>query len=251
MLFKKPYPYLAVFVFSLSFFSNINSEENEPVFKMGSVVENNSPTLELVTSIFDLAFQRAGAKFEFVGCTPVNCTKYLKNGLIDSEMSRIKEYKELYPELIRVEEPLAGIPIGAYSFGDLNPVNSRQDVKDFKGNVYYQSGVVYSQYHFKDNKLQPYNNLVHGISLLKADSNSILISPKIGIMVMRNQHPNVTHGLKELGVIEMLETYSYFSPKHKEFVPKFEKALKSLKEDGTLENLMAAFRKKMANTIRP
>lgn len=158
----------------------------------------------------------------------------LKNKYIHATFARIKEFQKNNADLIMIEEPIASIPLIIYTHKTLNfTVSSWNSLKEFK--IVYVRGTTYIEKYFKNHRqLHALTSEKQAFRFLAAKRADIFISTPLLSKSILDSKEFEESGIKALTPpLKFIDTHSFFNKDYKDIVKKYNKALISLKKDGS------------------
>lgn len=163
----------------------------------------------------------------------------LNNKSIHAAFSRISKFQENNSDLIMIQEPIASIPVIVYTHKTLNlTVLSLDSLREFK--IVYVRGTTYIEKYFKDHQqLYAITSERQALRFLAAKRADVFISTPLLANSILNSKEFKGSGIKALTPpIEYINTYSFFNKDYKDIAKKYNKALISLKKDGTYYHIV-------------
>ncbi|MFT5660118.1 MAG: polar amino acid transport system substrate-binding protein [Sulfurimonas sp.] len=200
----------------------------------------DAPETYLIESVLREGFKRANIDLVFQTLPNQRSLLNANKGISDGEASRIWKINEYYPNLIRV-------PVSTHSIDLVVLSKEKIDVKDFSQLKKYNVGVVrgmkIAEKLVQESKPRSYIAATNNLTLIKMLENNridVIVSSKIGLLVSLKESKS-----KDLYMIERpllsLPLYMHLHKKHQELIPRFEKAFKSMIEDGTYQRARNSF----------
>lgn len=200
-----------------------SAEEGEPVFRMAE---------GLVAEIGN----RMGVMIELIS-QPVNrAARSLATGTIDAELSRIRDYGEARPELIRVEETIARISYHAYATKPYSDLDGWQSLAPYR--IVHRLGLQYVEEYLVGMDIHALNSTEGGLEfILRGRADLYIETPALvePLLKTRRKYQEIR---RIDPAIAWFDTYTYFSPQGADLAERYSQALKSMKADGTYELLM-------------
>jgi polar amino acid transport system substrate-binding protein len=190
------------------------------------------------------AFLRAGLEARIQTLPAERSLQDSNAGISDGEIGRIAEIDQFYPNLVIVDEPI--IESRDFVAFSIDHVFKTDDWKSLKP---YHVGIVRG-WKFLE------NNIVDVTSLIRMDSTvslfKLLKNKRADVVVnarIDGLYTSRILGVQNIKVMEpplaSVKLYLFLHEKHRDLVPKLEKALKKMKRDKTFYKI----RKKVLNDI--
>lgn len=234
--------FTVLLLFWLSLNSVVASEgilaaENE--ISLGTQKPLDSPSGTFLNLVYTEAFKRLGITFKYQHYPARRSTLLSDSGALDGELSRIHNYSERHPNLIRVEEPhwTSGfIAIGIDPSIHLDGWDSLRN-QDFK--VLYMAGIKGCEVNLP--KVVPPKNLdvvmqnAHAYRMLLKGRADLYIGAEMDLMGDLESAEFRSEPLKIVGVMEKFTGHAFLHQKHQALVPKLSAILKEMKKEGLLE----------------
>lgn len=206
-----------------------------------------------MTLIYTEAFNRIGLDFKMQNNPGERSLIEVDSGKFDGEAARIKDLnkKNKYPNLIRVNEPIATLYDGAYSTNTSIEVNGWASLRG----TTYEIGIIKGVKSVE-------KNLVHHIDpkniVYLANMNQLtkmLLANRIDLFIISTQIENSalmktpqTQSIKRVGIAGQKILYPYIHKKHMDLIPKLAVTLKAMKKDGTYDQLFEQAQKEKEET---
>ena len=102
---------------------------------MALAMPKGSPQGAFTEKLFSDIFQHAGVKLEIINCTVVQCSLYIKQGLVDGDMGRTEQFGKNFPQLQKVSEPISRLEYAAYFVNDRFKVRQLEDISATKARL--------------------------------------------------------------------------------------------------------------------
>lgn len=208
----------------------------EIVITFGHVHEN-SDMFKRATRLIDEISRRTGIDFVLRELPMRRSLVYFDEALIDAELSRVAEFNELFPDAIRVTEPISLAYIYAYSSRDDIVINGFDNLASYS--VVSVRGYVINE-RFKDaEKLYLVNTTEEALHMLNSGRVDIFIGWPMVVDSILDEQRQIRWGINKLEPpIDQIETYTFFRAEHKAIAQKYEKALKELKDEGIYDKII-------------
>ena len=200
------------------------------------------PVSDLLHQIMELTFSKAGIEMSFSQLPAERSIALVARGIDDAECCRIpKAIEKDYPDLVRVPEI---VYIARFSAFAKKPL---PDIKNFESLKPYSVATV-SGWKILVNNLNKVNPEVLHIMESSQSMFQILQKGRIDIATygyLGGLEVISSLGLNDISVIEpplaTAPLYLYLNEKHKHLVPRLVKAIKELKEEGKIEEIISRF----------
>jgi polar amino acid transport system substrate-binding protein len=204
-----------------------------------TVMEKNTKIFRIGEAVLKTIGKKIDVSFELKVFPIKRADLYIDSGKIAGDLGRVIEYGYSFPNLIRVEEPIASFPYYVYSKRYDIKVNGWASLKPYK--VVYVSGTTYiksnlTPIHYN---LYPIRNVKQAIKFLSIGRADIYISNPLAIAEFIKSGELNRLGIKALEPpISVLCLYTYFHPKHQQIEKRYNQALKQIKKDGTYKRIL-------------
>ncbi len=179
--------------------------------------------------ILNLVFAKLGKAVKVQGCVPKKCGDYVTLGKADLEIARVKEYGELYPELIQGTTVLFELILSGFYIKPDIQFKSWKDLSKQNLKVAYNDGFIFHKIavetHVADSLRVPITHLAEGVEAVKSGKADVYI--EVNVTVRNEIKEDAFNRFKEV-VLDTVFTYPYFNQKHKKLIPEFDKALKEV-----------------------
>ncbi|WCE30806.1 hypothetical protein [Vibrio sp. SCSIO 43137] len=201
-----------------------------------------TPAFNYLTSLYKTLSHRIGIEFVFHEYPHKRSSQMLADGLLDGDISRVYEYKQWYPELVRVEEPhYTGYVIAVARFSNVTAW-SFDDIVANKVNICFHRGslIVENRLHERVDRA-----LTHPVSSLKRGLRTLLAGRCEVLIGVSNQLRNLVHDTAfsnaSLHIIDNLYSYSghmYLAPQHKLLAERISNELRLMRKEGIIDKLL-------------
>lgn len=200
------------------------------------------PVSDLLHQIMELTFSKAGIEMSFSQLPAERSIALVARGIDDAECCRIpKAIAKDYPDLVQVPEIIYLTKFSAFAKKPL------PDIKNFESLKPYSVATV-SGWKILVNNLNEVNPDVLHIMESSQSMFQILQKGRIDIATygyLGGLEVISSLGLNDISVIEpplaTAPLYLYLNEKHKHLVPRLVKAIKELKEEGKIDEIISRF----------
>jgi len=206
------------------------------------------PETQLLESIITEGFKRANIPLKYQVMPTQRSLINSNSGIDDGEAARIWEINKIYPNLLRVPVAIHSINIMVLSRSNLN-INKPSDLKPY--NVGVIRGVKIAEKLLNSIKPRSITKTTDHITLIKMLSNhrlDVIITSKIALLTGLQTTKMQNFYMASKPIISR-PLYMQLNKKHKDLIPKLEKAFNSMVEDGTLKKIQELFLKDLDKTI--
>lgn len=194
-----------------------------------------------VTLIYDEVFKRLGIPYQLEHYTLARRAALVEDGAADGEVSRVFNYGDNRPNLVRVDEPLISF---GFSFFSANPTVHLERLEDLRGSNYlveYRRGILICENTVKKfvpaerisdvpTQQQGLKKLVAGRTDLYCDID-VYVRQELAAPAFKGA-PQVRKVIS-LGVA--VPTYPFLNKKHAALAPRMAAVLKQMKAEGLIE----------------
>ncbi len=234
---------LQLFIFNLVLFAN-GSESDK--FLIGINRPESDPYYTWIVDVYTKIFNNLDIDVDFKSMPIARASIMLSRGEIDGEPGRIYEYSEIYPNTIRVEEPVFYMTVASFSSINSNLIiNSWADIKEKNLSVAYPRGMQMAKINLENTT--PLKDIIDvsevklGLKLITTGRVDIYVDDLNAILGIINiSEPALGDGIKQVGVLDKVPLYMYVHKKNAGMVKELEVEIKKLKDEGVIEK----FRKK-------
>jgi polar amino acid transport system substrate-binding protein len=182
------------------------------------------------------AFRRLGMTLKIVNLPSERALQNANQGIDDGNFVRIEGMEKMYPNLIRVPEPITTLEFSAFTKNDTIRIAGWESLAP------YRVGII--------NGWKIVENGVAGVrSVTKVrDEHALfpmLLAGKIDIAVYDRRQGE--YALRQLGAkgvsvaqppLVVRPMYPYLHKRHADLVPKLDRTLKAMKKDGTVKRIV-------------
>ncbi|NOR58747.1 MAG: transporter substrate-binding domain-containing protein [Sulfurimonas sp.] len=200
----------------------------------------NFPETNLVESIINEGFTRAQIPLRYQTLPNQRSLLNANNGTDDGEAARILELNSIYPNLIRVNVPIHTIELVVLSMRKLY-IKEPADLKHY--NVGVIRGMKIAERISEDAKPLSLTKATSHLTLIKMLSShrlDAIVTSKIILLSSLSETKDKVFYITSKPILSR-PLYFHLHKKHKDLIPKFEEAFKSMIDDGTIEKLYSTF----------
>lgn len=208
------------------------------VFSNG--LPENSYRVKWYKLVYPEAFRRLGMEFELKQY-PMKRGPYLVNqGKLDGELGREGDFNAMYPNLLRVEEPLWTGRMIAYTTDKKIKLNNKwESLRNTQFRVNYRRGVKKCEENLtkvvRPDKLESLTDDVQGLKKLLAKRIDVYVGIESIIDPLLKTKEFSASSFNKAGVMDESKIYAFLHKKHEKLVPKLAAVFKAMKEEGLLE----------------
>jgi len=191
--------------------------------------------------VYSEMFRRLGIPVEFRDYPGKRASTEIDEGRVDGEPGRIKEYFEMHPQLIRIDEALFPLNFTAFAISPSIPkLNAWADLKGTSYHVAFNRGIRICEINLPKvvapDKLTSVTDPVQGIKQLAAGHIDLYIDQESGILTLLRDPEFQGKSIRRVGVMERAFVYPYVHKKHADLVPKMRTVLRAMKNEGLIEH---------------
>lgn len=201
---------------------------------------------QLALLLYSEAFGRLGYAVELNTFPHERSLLETNAGRMDMEAGRIRFNDTLsakYPNLVRVDEPIRTIHLGAYT---LDVSLHLSDWKDFTGQtlvIGYSRGFKLvekrlAQYQVPAQYLREVTDVRQGARMLKRRRIDVLLALELPMADLMDGAESGQTGIQLAGMLEQIPVYPYVHQKHRALAPRLAQVLRAMKADGTYDRLV-------------
>lgn len=219
-----------------------------PAYSAGTFVmafgqnPEESPQYLFYQKIYSELFQELGFEFSYLLCPSKRCSQMANSGVVDGEPQRIKTYADLYPNMVRVDEPVF---INRTLMFTLNPEVRKQGALSLRDSGYrieYLRGSVWSKQYLTP-LVAPYllsevatpRQALQRLILGRTD---IFVALEAPVMQLFQKAEFSKAGILSAGVVGENESFPYLHISHQEQAKAVETVLRRMKEDGRYSRIL-------------
>lgn len=210
---------------------------------VGTKGVKNSTHGKWLTLIFTEVFRRLGYEFQYDGYPAARASAMSDSGQVDGEISRVSEYQETHPNLIRVDEVLYPTNFVAFAVKPGIVLHGWKSLQNTTYSVDYRRGVKLSESELTLVVAPEYlsevttaelglKKLIKGRTDLYVDVVFTIVEAINGL----NQDNFDVSLLYQAGIMQEVDAYAYLHKKHAALVPKVAKVLKAMKQEGLFKH---------------
>ncbi|MEH6446000.1 MAG: transporter substrate-binding domain-containing protein [Oceanospirillaceae bacterium] len=230
----KVFLYSIFLICSLSF-KVCNADSNS--LKFSTTLKENTLSFKLSKILLEKISEEVKVPIELL-YLPANQSALLFSlGKIDAEFSRVSQYQELQPNSIKIVEPVSNVPIHVYS------VNKNFTVNGWKSLIPYRiltvGGWLYTKENLTEHKTFEVESPLQAFKLLKAGRADLFVTGLLTATGVFNSKGFDKRNIIRLEPpVHIIQTFTYFKPKHTAIAKAYGDALKMFKKDGTYAKIL-------------
>jgi hypothetical protein len=236
-------------IITLSAFMPIYADDSytvpSKIVLSGTLETKNSLQGKFLKMVYTEAFKRLGIEFEYKGFPAKRSSFMSDTGKTDGEISRVYEYLDTHPNMVRVKEYVIICLFNAYAFKPGIKLDGWESLKGTDYNVEYRRGVKKCEAKLPEvvskEKLSAITSIKSGAKKLINRRTDILITLDyiMNELLLLDEFKN--SGIYIAGIMDSSTTaHAFLHKKHKLLVPKLSSVLKQMKTEGLLEKYNAA-----------
>jgi hypothetical protein len=129
-----------------------------------------SPRTQWLIAVYREALAALGYGMHFLDVPPNRATAMVRSGEADGDLGRMSDYGDLYPELVRVEEPNTRVRLCAFGTDQLERVQGWDWLADYPYQLSYRRGIKLAEAHFANHPelgVLGVNDTAQGLKLLQ------------------------------------------------------------------------------------
>ena len=206
---------------------------------VGTEGVKNSGYGEFLTLVFTEAFQRLGYELQYDGYPAARASALSDAGKVDGEISRVFEYQDAHPNLIRVEEALYATKFVAFAFKRGIRVNGWESLKNTSYKVEYRRGVKLSESKLalvvSPKQLSDVSSAELGLKKLISERTDLYVDVEFTIHeTIKALNPSAfdMSRLYQAGIMQEVNAFAYLHKRHAALVPRLTDTLKRMKQEG-------------------
>lgn len=191
--------------------------------------------------IYTEAFKRLGIPFRMEYYTLARGASMVEQGFADGEFSRVYEYGDSRPNLVRVEESIVDLSFSLYAAKPSVHLARIEDLQSAKYLVEYRRGLQLCETTLAPlvpaERLSDVPTREQGLKKLLTGHTDLYC--EIDVYVQQELHSTAFKGVanvrKVVGLGKSTPTYPYFNKKHAALAPRLAAVLKQMKAEGLME----------------
>jgi len=164
-------------------------------------------------------------------------------GTIDGLMGRDEKFGTLYPNLIRVEEPMIFVKFSAFATDPTIQVAGWESLRGSTYRIEYRRGFEIAETHLAHlvdpENISLINDWTAGLKKLMGKRTDIFIELERTIMRELQTDAFKDSGIRNAGVLHEIPFYLYMHKKHQDLASKLAAVLKQMREEGLIEKYEA------------
>ena len=222
---------------------SIPSEAADTMVLVGTESVKNSMYGPWLTRVFTEAFRRLGYEFQYNGYPAARASAMSDAGEVDGEISRVFEYQETHPNLIRVDEALYSAKFVAFAAKPGIVLQGWKSLQNTTYKVEYRRGVKLCESELPlvvaADQLSDVTTAEQGLKKLIAGRTDLYVDVEFTtVEAMKGVNPDEfdVSAVYQAGIMQEIDAYAYLHKKHAALVPKVVEVLKTMKQEGLFEH---------------
>jgi len=200
-----------------------------------------NPHAQFVIRLYTEALGRMGIAFEFLEVPPSRATALSSAGAVDGELGRTYEFMELYPMLVRVEEPNAEVLFSAFALKPLPAMEGWAALRATQLTISHRRGIQEIERELEHpgyrGRVTGVNGIASAFRMLQRGHVDVHIEVENAIeewLIGDEARQADLAGLKPINVGVMLRTtgHAYLHEKHRALAPELSAVLHAMKAEG-------------------
>ena len=236
---------LAIFLAFGCFPSALLAAEQRVITLSGSDGFKNSANGRWLALIYDEAFRRMGMKLEYVSYPAKRSSILSDEGKVDGEISRVYDYGENHPTMVRVDEPHFNLRFIAYS---INPSLKLKGWASLGGKgfrIEHRMGVKKTKTalpnYVASDLLFAVRDVETGIKKLITGRSDLFVDVETVVDGYIENNPHmIEKKIYKSGVMEEVSGHVFFHMKNANLAPLLSSVLKEMKQEGLIEKFHEA-----------
>lgn len=209
----------------------------EETLVMGVVTDESERTFRIAENLLQEISKKMGVEIKLTSLPAKRAIVSLKNGKIHGEFSRIASYQDSVPGAIKVKEPITSLPLHVYTVSQNFKVNGWDSLEPYS--IVTVRGYSFVDNYLRDHKTYAVGSAKFAFGFLKAERADLFISDHLTASSILDSPDFDSESIKKLEPpVTVLNTYTFFSPKHPDFVESYHKALVEVKEEGVYQRII-------------
>jgi len=205
----------------------------------GSQDTKNSLQGRFLEMVYTEAFKRLGIKLEYTAFPAKRSSAMSDNGYTDGEITRVYDYANTHPNMVRVEEHVLTYTFNAYATKPGIKLHGWDSLKGTNYKVEYKQGVQNSKDHLTDvvdkEMLSSVIRLEHGFKKLMYGRTDILVAVHYELREQLRSDEFKDSGIYVAGIMGSTTSHAFLHKKHKSLAPKISNILAQMKSEGLIK----------------
>lgn len=191
--------------------------------------------------LYNEALGRIGIRFEFLEVPPNRATALSSEGLVDGELGRTYEFAELYPTLVRVEEPNNLVLFSAYAVKPLEPIVDWAALRRSAMTVAYRAGIKEIESELQDRayggRATSVSSIFSGLSMLQRGSVDLYLDVQNAVdpyLASADPRLSADPGARPrvVAVLQRTTGHAYLHQRHRALAGELAAVLRAMKSAG-------------------
>ena len=213
--------------------------------RFGLPVKDDSKLFAAFQDIYKEAFQALGLKLEMIPCAPHYCGALVRDGKLDGEAARHREYSVHYPQLDRVEFVVLKLSTVGVTKQTTTILTSASDLIKYNYKISYQIG--YRGYEKKLKKIfgkERLTSVTHwneGLEKVKQESVGVYVGIKQILLADKDQEELGNYKIHTLGDMA-IDVYPFLGPSLVQYKNRLLDSLNNMKREKRIEAIFKKHR---------
>lgn len=213
------------------------SSLKDETFRMAMNRPVDSPYYIWTNRVYSEIFSRLDIEFELLSFPFRRASAMVEEGFMDGEAGRIFDYKRSHPNLFRVGEPTFLLTLGAYAKYQSITLDNWDALERSSYKIGYPMGVKICENNLipliPQGRLTSVKNAKIGLKMLQDGRVDVYVDDINAVEPMlRTAETDYGKGIYFAGIMTQEPLYLYVSEKHRALIPKLNKAIKAVKDEG-------------------
>ena len=195
--------------------------------------------------LYTEAFGRLGYGFELYVFPSGRGLLESNSGRMDGDAGRIRFDSALaaaYPNLVRVTEEVASVPIGAYTADDAIHLNSWKDLTSRNLVIGYSRGLKIAEKRLFDHVDAKYlfdvADIRQSLRMIRRGRIDVMVAVQTSVEGVLSEAEFMNSGIVSAGILEVVSVFPYLHKKHRVLAPQLAIIPKAMKKDDTYNRLV-------------
>ncbi len=200
-----------------------------------------TPLGRLMALAYREAFRQVDLELEMRNMPGLRASAEAEAGKVDGEAGRSREYGELHPTLVRVEEPFFKAATSAFTISPDLKLNGWDSLKGKNLRVEYRAGYPLLRMRLEPIVAKPLLSVINdghkGLKKLALGRSDVYVDLDDAILPLLQTEEFKHDGIRIAGPMESTPIHIYLNARHADLAPRLSAVFKAMKSSGIIDQL--------------
>ena len=220
----------------LVLFSSVSSAKEDIIFS--TALSEGHEVFALAEEMLEVISSRMGEQIKLISIPGKRSALLLKNHQIHAELARISEYAKRVPFAIKVSEPVIELSRYVYSIDHDFAVKGWESLKPYHAVTVRGSWVI--NIYMTEHRISKVDSMASAFQFLKSGRADIFVSNSIlADKFLADTELELSGVIRLEPAVQLSREFTFFAEGYIDLAARYEAALRSMKEDGSYQAILA------------